>query len=111
MLFSLGLGWFLSAVNVFFKDVGQTLSVILNLWFWMTPIVWSQDMLPYPFRILLKLNPINYIVDGYRASFIYHSSISHNPKEGIYFWFVCLAILLVGAITFKKLKPDFAEVL
>ena len=110
-LFSLGLGWFLSAVNVFYKDVGPTLNVALNVWFWFTPIVWLQDILPHRFLFIIKLNPIYYIVDGYKASFIYHSPIWHNPANGLYFWGICVIVFLAGAATFKRLKPEFAEVL
>ncbi len=111
VVFSLGLGWFLSAINVFYKDVGQALSVVLNIWFWLTPIVWLPDMVPNKYQYILKLNPIFYIVDGYKSSFIYHSTVWHNPKEVIYFWAVSLAVFIIGAVTFKKLKPEFAEVL
>lgn len=111
VIFSLGLGWFLSAINVFFKDVGQALGVVINIWFWFTPIVWLLEMIPSKYQYWLKLNPMFYIVDGYKASFIYHSPIGHNPLEGIYFWMVALAVFIVGAVTFKKLKSEFAEVL
>jgi len=110
-IFSLGLGWFLSAVNVFYKDVGQTLGVVLNVWFWFTPIVWFRDIIPVKFQYIVKLNPMSYIVDGYKSSFIYHSSVWHNSKEAIYFWTICSLVFIVGALTFRKLKPEFAEVI
>ena len=110
-VFSLGLGWFLSAINVFYKDVGQALNVLLNLWFWATPVVWLQDIFPQKYLWILKLNPMYYVVDGYRSSFVYHSSIWHNPCQVIFFWIVCIPVFIVGALTFKKLKSEFAEVL
>jgi ABC-type polysaccharide/polyol phosphate export permease len=111
IVFSLGLGWFLSAVNVFYKDVGQIVSVVLNVWFWLTPIVWLQSMVPMKYMVFLKLNPMYYIVDGYKSSFIYHSPVWHNPVQGVYFWTVSVAVFAAGALTFRKLKPEFAEVL
>lgn len=111
VIFSLGLGWFLSAINVFFKDVGQALGVVINIWFWLTPIVWLPEMIPQKYQYLLKLNPMFYIVDGYKSSFIYRSPVWHNPIGGIYFWVVVFAVFIVGAVTFKKLKSEFAEVL
>lgn len=110
-VFSLGLGWFVSAINVFYKDIGQALSVVLNLWFWATPIVWLQNILPEHYLFILKINPIYYIVDGYRSSFIYHASLWHRPLQAVYFWVVCTLVFILGAVTFKKLKPEFAEVL
>jgi lipopolysaccharide transport system permease protein/teichoic acid transport system permease protein len=111
LIFSLGLSWISSAINVFYKDVGQALGIVLNLWFWFTPIVWSQDMIPSKYQFILKLNPMYYIVDGYKSSFIYHSVIGHNMLTGICFWVVCMAVFITGACTFKKLKSEFAEVL
>lgn len=107
----LGFGWLLSAINVFCKDVGQALGVVLNLWFWATPIAWFQEILPERYLWILKFNPMYYIVDGYRASFLHLSPIWHNPRQCVYFWIMCALVFIAGAVTFKKLKPDFAEVL
>jgi lipopolysaccharide transport system permease protein/teichoic acid transport system permease protein len=111
IIFSLGFGWFLSSINVFYKDVGQILGVTLNMWFWLTPIVWLPEMLPVKYQFFLKLNPMFYIVDGYKSSFIYRFPVWHNYKEGIYFWVICFMVFIIGAVTFKKLKSEFAEVL
>lgn len=110
-VFSLGLGWLLSAINVFYKDVSQSLGVILNMWFWCTPIVWLIDIIPSRYQYIIKLNPMFYIVDGYKSSFIYHSPVWHNPKGFLYFWVICTLVFIAGALTFRKLKPEFAEVL
>lgn len=111
VILSLGFGWFFAAINVFYKDVGQALGVVMNVWFWFTPIVWLPDMIPGKYQYILKLNPMFYIVDGYKSSFIYYSSIWHNPAECIYFWVISIPVLIIGADTFKKLKSEFAEVL
>ncbi len=110
-VFALGLSWFLSAVNVFYRDVGLMLSVLLNMWFWLTPIVWGIEMIPEEYQYIIKLNPIYYIVDGYKSSFIYHVPFWHNYHLGIYFWGVCLSMFLFGGLIFRKLKPEFADVL
>lgn len=108
---SLGFGWLFSALNVFFRDVTQIVSVVLNMWFWLTPIVWSSDILPQKYQLIIKLNPIYYIVEGYRSSFVHNVPFWHNYRLGIYFWIVCAIFFIAGAFTFRKLKPDFAEVL
>ena len=110
-IFTLGLSWFFSAVNVFYRDVGQILGVILNMWFWLTPIVWLMDMVPKEYQYIIKLNPIYYIVEGYRFSFIYHVPFWVNYDLGIYFWGVSLLSLFMGGLIFRKLKPEFADVL
>jgi len=110
-VFALGLGWMLSAANVFWKDVGQGLAVILNVWFWFTPIVWDINILPAKYHIIVKLNPFFYVVDGYKASFIYQSPIWHNPRMAGYFWIICIFVFAMGAFVFRRLKPEFSEVL
>ncbi len=109
--FTLGLSWLLAAFQVFYRDVAQILGALLPLWFWLTPIVWFADMLPPKYLFLLRLNPLTYIVDGYKDSFIYHSPFWAHPLQGIYFWAVSVILLFVGAFLFRRLKPLFAEVL
>ena len=110
-VFCLGLGWVFAALNVYFRDIGQVLAVILNLWFWLTPIVWLPEMIPEKFRIFMILNPMYYIVEGYKNSFIYHVPFWQDLYMGLYFWGVSLLILCVGGMIFRRLKMEFAEVL
>ena len=113
-VFCVGLGWIVSALNVFYRDVGQLFLVVLNMWFWLTPIVWPPEMLQtYPrlVRFCLLMNPMYYIVQGYRASFIYHTGFWENWRLGVYFWVVSLAVFVVGGMLFRKLKPSFPDVI
>lgn len=111
IMFLLGLSWILSSLQVFIRDIAQIVSVILQFGFWFTPIVWSMDLLPEKYHIFLKLNPIFYIVDGYRKTFIFHEPFWNNYQWTIYFWSVTLVILLTGVFLFRKLRPHFADVL
>lgn len=110
-VFTIGLGWIFSAVNVFYRDTGQILGVITNMWFWLTPVVWLMDIIPGKYQYIIKLNPMYYIVDGYKTSFIYHAPFWQNYELGLYFWSVSLFIFVIGGLTFRKLKPEFADVL
>lgn len=110
-VFCLGLSWLLAPINVFYRDVGMILGVVINMWFWLTPIVWEIHMLPSKYHALIKLNPMFYIVEGYRNSFIYHIPFWHNYKTGVYFWAISLFMVAVGGIVFKKLKHELAEIL
>ena len=68
LLLSLGLGWILSAVNVFVRDLGQALSALLLVLMFASPIAFTADFLATTrLRILLSLNPISYLIDLYRA--------------------------------------------
>jgi len=111
VVFSIGLGWFISSLNVFFRDTGQIIGVILNMWFWLTPIVWLIDMIPKKYQYIIKLNPMYYIVEGYKQSFVYHVPFWGDYMQGVYFWFIAISSFLVGGYVFKKLKPEFADVL
>jgi ABC-type polysaccharide/polyol phosphate export permease len=107
----LGLSWLSSAVQVFFKDFSQFIGIILQLGFWGTPIFWSEGMMPEKIRWLLKLNPLYYIIEGYRDSLINKVWFWEHPSLTLYFWSVSLLIFVIGALTFKQLKPHFSDVL
>lgn len=110
-IFSIGLSWLLSSINVFFRDTAVILGVITNLWFWLTPIVWVIEMLPSDYWFFIKLNPMFYIIDGYRNSFIYHIPFWKDFGLGIYFWGISLMFFIIGGMVFRRLKPEFADVL
>ena len=109
--FILGLSWLLSALNVFFRDTSQIITVIVNMWFWFTPIVWVIDMVPPQYRYIIKLNPMYYIVSGYKASFVYHAPFWDSARLGLYFWVICISVFLAGGYVFRRLKPEFADLL
>lgn len=107
----LGLGWLLSALQVFYRDIGQALTIFLNMWFWMTPIVWVQNIVPPAYQGILASNPIYYIVQGYRGMMIYKSPIWPTLHETVMFWSLTIGILLMGAFVFQRLRPEFADVI
>jgi ABC-type polysaccharide/polyol phosphate export permease len=107
----LGLGWVFSSIGVFFKDMLQFLNLIIQIGFWATPIFWSPEYLPEPYSFLVKLNPMNYIVQGYRDTFIYHNWFWERPLYTVYFWLFTGLIFVIGALIFRRLRPHFADVL
>ncbi|WP_211749577.1 ABC transporter permease [Paenibacillus sp. Marseille-Q4541] len=109
LLFSLTI--LTSAVVLFFKDLNQIIAIILQMGFWFTPIGWSTSMLSDFWAFIFKLNPMYYIVQGYRDSFIDKVLFYEHPYQTLYFWVLCLFILTAGIVIFKKLKPHFSDVL
>ena len=107
----LGLSWITSSVVVFFRDLGQIIAMVIQFGFWLTPIFWSIGMIPQKYHWLLKLNPIYYIIQGYRDSLINHKWFWEHPVMTIYYWIVTMAIFIVGSLIFKRLRPHFADVL
>lgn len=111
LMLSLGIAWALAALNVFVRDVAQLVAVALQIGFWITPIFWDISMMTPKIQRLLKLNPVYYIVQGYRESFITFQPFWSHPLHTAYFWAVTAAVLACGAYIFRKLKPQFPDVL
>ena len=106
----LGLSWITSSTSLFVKDVLRVVSIITQFGFWLTPIFWNIKMIPEGYRWIIKLNPIYYIVNGYRDSFVNKIPFWEHPYETIYFWLFTLVVMYVGITIFGKLRPHFAEV-
>lgn len=106
-----GLSLITSSIVVFFKDMGQLVSIFIQIGFWMIPIVWTPETISPEYMKLFKLNPMYYVVEGYRDTFINHVWFWNRYNQTIYFWVVSIVIFVVGYKLFKKLKPHFADVL
>lgn len=111
VVFALGVSWVVSALNVFVRDVGHIVGVILQVGFWATPIFWDSTMMSEKVQFFLKLNPMCYIVQGYRDSFIYFVPFWAHPYQTLYYWACALLMLFFGGYVFVKLKPQFADVI
>lgn len=107
----LALSFITASIVVFFRDMGQIISVILQFGMWLTPIMWSIDIMPESLSGVIKLNPMYYIVQGYRNAMIYGEPLFFDVKLTIYFWVVTVTLFVIGAVLFRKLRPHFADVL
>lgn len=108
----LTIGYFTSSLVVFFRDMGQVVQVILQAGMWVTPIMWSFEMIQgHWFAFIFKLNPMYYIVEGYRNSLLGGQWFFQNPQLTLYFWVVILVLALLGKYIFKKMRPHFSDVL
>lgn len=107
----LGLAWTLAALQVFHRDVGQVMAVVLNLWFWATPIVWNREIMPQQYSWVIDYNPLHYVVEGYRQSLMYGIPMWHDGDSTLRFWIIVIPIFLLGVHVFGRLKAEFADVL
>jgi lipopolysaccharide transport system permease protein/teichoic acid transport system permease protein len=107
----LGASWVTSSLVIFLRDVAQVIAMVIQFGFWITPIFWPAKMIPDKYSLILYLNPVYYIVEGYRNSFIYYRWFWEDPWLTAYFWGFTLVILALGAFTFRRLRPHFADVL
>lgn len=109
----LGMAYLTSAVVIFFRDLSQFIGICLQVGVWMTPIMWNFEdfALPKALQIILKLNPVYYIVEGYRDAMISGRWFWERPALTLYFWVFTAVMFWFGARVFKKLKIHFADVL
>ena len=87
------------------------IAIFLQFGMWLTPIMWSIDIMPAKYLSLIKLNPMYYIVDGYRNALITGLPLFSDIKLSLYFWVVTICLFVIGIVLFRKLRPHFADVL
>ncbi len=104
-----GLGLLTSSIVVFFKDMRQLLTIILQFGIYLTPILWSQSSIPTEFHWFITLNPMAYVVDGYRDAIL--GGLSFDPLSTAIFWVMTIVIVIAGSIVFQRLRPHLADVL
>lgn len=111
----MGLTYATSAIVIFFRDLSQIVNIILQIGVWATPIMWninSPEMsLPPKLLFILRLNPMYYVVNGYRESLIGKTGFWESPGLTIYFWIFTIVVILIGTAIFKRLRMHFADVL
>jgi lipopolysaccharide transport system permease protein len=110
LLFTAGLGYFFSGLSVFLRDIPQTLSLILRMWIFLTPIMYPITLIPEQARFwILWLNPLTVLV-GIHRELLLIGTFSHWGQ-----WSVTLAIsglVFIGGVwCYQKLSPAFADVL
>ena len=105
VIFTLGMTFFFAVANVYYRDVAHILQVVLSAWFYFTPIIYSLDFIPQKYQWLFKLNPLIYVINGFRLA-VYYGML---PKlQSIAASFVCAFIaLFIGFAVFRKYQDDF----
>ncbi len=111
ILLAWGLSMITASLNVFIKDIGQFLNVIIQFVMWLTPIMWDYKILPSSLAWMYKFNPLFYIINGYREALIDGKWFFSNFYMMIWFWIVTIAVNIIGIRLMKKLRPHFADVL
>ena len=101
------------SIVIFFRDLTQLISIGLQVGMWATPILWNISILAnHPvLTFIFKLNPVYYIVNGYRGSLYGEEFIWQSPWLTIYYWGLVLILFVIGRMIFRRLKPHFADVM
>jgi ABC-2 type transport system permease protein len=104
-IFCLGLGMLLASAMVFFRDVQFLWNVLNMIWMYATPIFYPESILPDNFRIVLQVNPLYYFLRSARMCIL--DGISPEPFVYFQCMVIALAMLLVGALVFRKTQDQF----
>lgn len=110
-VFILGLSYATCAIVLFFRDLQNLISIIMQVGMWATPILWNINTLREKYKPFIKLNPMTYIVEGYRSAVYEQQWFWEHFYSSTYFWIVTALLFVVSALIFKKLKPMFADVM
>jgi lipopolysaccharide transport system permease protein len=106
---ALGVAFWLSALNVAFRDITQLLPFLSQLWMFGSPIIYPSALIPEAFRLLYFLNPVALVVEGFRWA------IANAPPPPLEAWLVGsgVAVLLLasGYLFFRRREPYFADII
>jgi lipopolysaccharide transport system permease protein len=105
---SLGVGLWLSAMNVQFRDVRYTIPFLTQFWMFATPIAYPSSLLSEPWRTLYGLNPMAGVIEGFRWALL-GSNSAPGPMI-IVSTLAALALLISGAFYFRRMEKTFADV-
>lgn len=109
LLLALGLGLILGILNVFIRDIGQITPLLLQFWFWLTPVVYLADMLPASYRQFLELNPLTSLVMGYQ-NILAHATPPALPSL-IYPAVLAIGAILLALFIHTKASEEMADLL
>lgn len=110
-IFVLALSYTTCAVVIFFRDLSQIINIVLQIGMWATPILWNIKSIDGIWQTVFKINPLVYIVNGYRSAIYEREWFWQDFYSTVYFWIVTVVLFLIGAVIFKRLKPHFADVM
>lgn len=106
VLTAFAVGLWLSALNVRYRDVRHTMTFLVQLWFFLTPVAYSSAIVPDRWRALYDLNPMAGIVDGFRWAVLG----TELPRVSAISVAITLVILLLGLRVFKRMESSFADI-
>lgn len=104
---ALGVGLWLSAMNVLYRDIGYMIPYITQLWFYLTPIVYSSSEVPEEWRIFYALNPMVGVVEGFRWALL-GTADAPDPMIAVSAT-ISLVIFISGMFYFRRMERTFAD--
>jgi lipopolysaccharide transport system permease protein len=106
---AVGVGYWLSALNVYFRDVGQLIPFVVQVWMYASPVVYPASLVPPGFQWLYALNPMTGVIEGFRWALL-----SHGSPPGLIIFVsatVSMVLFVTGGLFFKRMERSFADVI
>lgn len=110
-IFVLAISYTTCAVVIFFRDLQSIVNIFLQVGMWATPIMWDISGYDEKIQMIVKINPLVYIVEGYRSAIYGRQWFWEDFYSTVYFWIITVVLFGIGAIIFKKLKVHFADIM
>ncbi|MCL5783766.1 MAG: ABC transporter permease [Patescibacteria group bacterium] len=105
----MGISLILSSINAFFRDVENILGVFLTVWMYLTPVIYSPELIPPRLRFLFGLNPMTGIINAYRNTVLY--GVMPPAQSFIFSVVISFGLLIIGYVLFKNRAKYFADVI
>lgn len=104
-MFTMGCGFFCAAANVFFRDVSHIVQIVINAWFYLSPVIYSLALLPEKYRLYFRFNPMLYILNGFRLA-IYYGQLP-TLQSAVMALTCGLVALVAGYLFFRRYQETF----
>lgn len=104
---ALGIGFWLSALNVEYRDVMHAVPFLVQFWFFVTPVIYSTSLLPEPWGFLFSLNPMTAVVEGFRWSLL--GTEAHLPMTSLLSGVIAVTLFVSGMIWFRRRERSFVD--
>jgi lipopolysaccharide transport system permease protein len=113
MLTALGFGLWLSALNVRYRDIGYVIPFLIQIWLYLTPVIYSVSLIPEQFQFLLGLNPMTSVVAGFRWALLGQAPASDYSPLWIFGLSIVsmIVVLITGLMFFSRTERTFADII
>ena len=99
------------SVVVYFRDLQQIVNIGLQIGMWATPVLWNIGQMSENIQMVLKINPLVYIVEGYRSAIYGEQWFWEDFYSTMYFWIITVVLFVIGTLVYKRLKVHFADIM
>jgi lipopolysaccharide transport system permease protein len=107
LVFTIGLGWCVATLHVYFRDTAQALGVLMPIWFYLTPILYPVDLVPPALRPVLAVNPLSALVQAYRDVMLH--GLWPSGLGPVWLAVATLGAFALGARLFAGARGEFAD--